>query len=94
MSIVVHRYKDGKVVPVKVSIWDALKGVPPPKARAHKVCNLLTSVDHDDNCRLRLTQVFPHRVCYYIGQHADSSIVQLLRHCPQTSMQGQRGIKQ
>lgn len=39
------RYKDGKSLPIKMSIWDAFKGVPTPKPRPHRV-GLSTRCSH------------------------------------------------
>ncbi|KAJ9660337.1 hypothetical protein H2198_002645 [Neophaeococcomyces mojaviensis] len=51
MSFTLMRYKDGKPAPIKLSIWDAFKGVPPPKSRPHTCssCNSFhrPSAKHD-----------------------------------------------
>ncbi|KAK5947244.1 hypothetical protein PMZ80_001393 [Knufia obscura] len=38
MSVTLMATKDGKPKPIKLSIWDAFKGAPPPKPRPHR-CN-------------------------------------------------------
>src|ERR1051325_11098003 len=37
MSFTLMRYEDGKPLPIKMSVWDAFKGVPTPKPRPHRV---------------------------------------------------------
>lgn len=37
MSFTLMRFKDGKPAPIRLSIWDAFKGAPPPKPRPHRV---------------------------------------------------------
>ncbi|KAK5091214.1 hypothetical protein LTR05_001395 [Lithohypha guttulata] len=37
MSVTLMRFKDGKPKPIKLSVWDAFKGVPIPKPRPHRI---------------------------------------------------------